>query len=82
MIYYINLFLLQLNVKRVIERRKFQEIIIVKQQFDVKQFNFIKIKLEEILFEFEKVVLNFLCNGENLKVKFQLFCKLQNRDVC
>lgn len=70
MIYHINLPSLQLNVKRATERRKPQEITIVKQQFDAKQFNFTKIKSEEILFELEKVASNSLCNGENLKVKF------------
>lgn len=57
----------QLNVKRATERRKPQEITIVKQQFDAKQFNFTKIKSEEILFELDKVASNSLCNGENLK---------------
>lgn len=57
----------QLNVKRATERRKPQEITIVKQQFDAKQFNFTKIKSEEILFELEKVASNSICNGENLK---------------
>lgn len=57
----------QLNVKRATERRKPQEITIVNQKFDPKQFNFTKIKSEEVLFELEKEETNVLCNGETKK---------------
>ncbi|XP_061174399.1 GDP-D-glucose phosphorylase 1-like [Saccostrea echinata] len=57
----------QLNVKRATERRKPQEITIVNQKFEPKQFNFTKIKSEEVLFELEKEEANVLCNGETKK---------------
>lgn len=41
----------QLNVQRGIERRKPQEILSIRQNFDPKQFNFSKINPEEVLFE-------------------------------
>ena len=59
---------MQLNVKRATERRKPQEITIVKQKFDSKQFNFTKIKPEEVLFELEKEDTDSVCNGETAKV--------------
>lgn len=59
---------MQLNVKRATERRKPQEITIVKQKFDSKQFNFTKIKPEEVLFELEKKDTDSVCNGETAKV--------------
>ena len=59
---------MQLNVKRATERRKPQEITIVKQTFDSKQFNFTKIKPEEVLFELEKEDTDSVCNGETAKV--------------
>ncbi|XP_022333297.2 GDP-D-glucose phosphorylase 1-like [Crassostrea virginica] len=57
----------QLNVKRATERRKPQEITIVKQKFDSKQFNFTKIKPKEVLFELEKKDTGSVCNGEMAK---------------
>ena len=59
---------MQLNVKRATERRKPQEITIVKQKFDSKQFNFTKIKPKEVLFELEKKDTGSVCNGEMAKV--------------
>ncbi|XP_010882064.2 GDP-D-glucose phosphorylase 1 [Esox lucius] len=44
----------QLNIQRGIERRKPQEILSIKQNFDSKQFNFNKINPEEIIFEMSK----------------------------
>ncbi|XP_066525266.1 GDP-D-glucose phosphorylase 1 [Hoplias malabaricus] len=41
----------QLNIQRGIERRKPQEILSIRQIFDPLQFNFNKIKPEEVLFE-------------------------------
>uniref|UniRef100_A0A3B1IQ90 GDP-D-glucose phosphorylase 1 n=1 Tax=Astyanax mexicanus TaxID=7994 RepID=A0A3B1IQ90_ASTMX len=41
----------QLNIQRGIERRKPQEILSIKQNFDPKLFNFNKINPEEVLFE-------------------------------
>ncbi|KAL6474160.1 hypothetical protein MHYP_G00177210 [Metynnis hypsauchen] len=41
----------QLNIQRGIERRKPQEILSIRQNFNPKQFNFNKIKPEEVLFE-------------------------------
>ncbi|KAK3092332.1 hypothetical protein FSP39_001381, partial [Pinctada imbricata] len=43
-------FVAQLNVKRATERRKPQAISTVNQSFDPNQFNFTKIKQEEVLF--------------------------------
>lgn len=44
----------QLNIQRGIERRKPQEIMSIKQEFNAKQFNFNKIKHNEIIFEMIK----------------------------
>ncbi|XP_073509312.1 GDP-D-glucose phosphorylase 1 [Phyllobates terribilis] len=41
----------QLNVKRGIERRKPQDIMSIQEKFNPSQFNFNKMKHEEILFE-------------------------------
>ncbi|XP_068128583.1 GDP-D-glucose phosphorylase 1 [Hyperolius riggenbachi] len=41
----------QLNIKRGIERRKPQDIRSIEEKFNPSQFNFTKIKSEEILFE-------------------------------
>ncbi|XP_062318022.1 GDP-D-glucose phosphorylase 1 [Osmerus eperlanus] len=41
----------QLNVKRGIERRKPEEILNIKQNYNPEQFNFNKIKPEEVIFE-------------------------------
>jgi hypothetical protein len=57
-----------LNVKRATERRKPQEITIVNQKFDPKQFNFTKIKSDEVLFELEKEETKAICNGNTTKV--------------
>ncbi|KAF6735633.1 GDP-D-glucose phosphorylase 1 [Oryzias melastigma] len=47
-------FVAQLNVKRGTERRKPQEILSIKQEFNGKQFNFNKINPDEVLFEMVK----------------------------
>ncbi|XP_048737147.2 GDP-D-glucose phosphorylase 1-like [Ostrea edulis] len=57
----------QLNVKRATERRKPQEITIVNQKFDPKQFNFTKIKSDEVLFQLEKEETKAICNGNTTK---------------
>ncbi|ELT93039.1 hypothetical protein CAPTEDRAFT_105623, partial [Capitella teleta] len=44
-------FILQLNLKRGIERRKPESIFSLKQAFDPQKFNFTKVKTEEILCE-------------------------------
>ncbi|KAL4005955.1 hypothetical protein ACER0C_005668 [Sarotherodon galilaeus] len=44
----------QLNIQRGIQRRKPQEILSIKQEFSAKQFNFNKIKHDEIIFEMIK----------------------------
>ncbi len=44
----------QLNIMRGIERRKPQEILSVRQNFDPQQFNFNKINPKELLFELQK----------------------------
>ncbi|XP_030046294.1 GDP-D-glucose phosphorylase 1 [Microcaecilia unicolor] len=48
-------FVAQLNIQRGIERRKPQDIQSVQQRFDPHQFNFNKIKPEEILFQMSKM---------------------------
>ncbi|KTF77811.1 hypothetical protein cypCar_00037446 [Cyprinus carpio] len=47
-------YIAQLNIMRGIERRKPQEILSVRQNFDPKQFNFNKINPKELLFELLK----------------------------
>nr|XP_033775546.1 GDP-D-glucose phosphorylase 1 [Geotrypetes seraphini] len=47
-------FVAQLNIQRGIERRKPQDIQSVQQRFDPHQFNFNKIKMEEILFQMSR----------------------------
>ncbi|XP_077452863.1 GDP-D-glucose phosphorylase 1 [Stigmatopora argus] len=47
-------FVAQLNVKRGTERRKPQEILSIKQDFNAEQFNFNKINPDEVLFEMIK----------------------------
>ncbi|XP_051545737.1 GDP-D-glucose phosphorylase 1 [Myxocyprinus asiaticus] len=47
-------FIAQLNIMRGIERRKPQEILTIRQNFDPKQFNFNKINPKELLFELQK----------------------------
>lgn len=47
-------FVAQLNIKRGTERRKPQEILSIKQEFNGKQFNFNKISPDEVLFEMVK----------------------------
>ncbi|XP_067293353.1 GDP-D-glucose phosphorylase 1 [Pseudorasbora parva] len=44
-------YIAQLNIMRGVERRKPQEILSVRQNFDPKQFNFNKINPKELLFE-------------------------------
>ncbi|XP_035011807.1 GDP-D-glucose phosphorylase 1 isoform X2 [Hippoglossus stenolepis] len=44
----------QLNIRRGTEKRKPQEILSIKQEFNGKQFNFNKINPEEIIFEMIK----------------------------
>ncbi|XP_059391792.1 GDP-D-glucose phosphorylase 1 [Carassius carassius] len=47
-------YIAQLNIMRGIERRKPQEILSVRQNFDPRQFNFNKINPKELLFELQK----------------------------
>lgn len=47
-------YIAQLNIMRGIERRKPQEILSVRQNFDPKQFNFNKINPKELLFELQR----------------------------
>ncbi|XP_073688349.1 GDP-D-glucose phosphorylase 1 [Garra rufa] len=47
-------YIAQLNILRGIERRKPQEILSIRQNFDPKQFNFNKINPKELLFELQK----------------------------
>ncbi|XP_053282496.1 GDP-D-glucose phosphorylase 1 isoform X2 [Pleuronectes platessa] len=44
----------QLNIQRGTEKRKPQEILSIKQEFNAKQFNFNKINPEEVIFEMIK----------------------------
>ncbi|XP_029290048.1 LOW QUALITY PROTEIN: GDP-D-glucose phosphorylase 1 [Cottoperca gobio] len=44
----------QLNIQRGLQRRKPQEILSIKQEFNAKQFNFNKINPEEVIFEMIK----------------------------
>lgn len=46
-------YIAQLNIMRGVERRKPQEILSVRQNFDPKQFNFNKINPKELLFELQ-----------------------------
>ncbi|XP_077566583.1 GDP-D-glucose phosphorylase 1 [Stigmatopora nigra] len=62
-------FVAQLNVKRGTERRKPQEILSIKQDFNAEQFNFNKINPDEILFEMIKD------SGEEQKIDYQP-CKI------
>lgn len=48
-------FIAQLNIMRGIERRKPQEIVSIRQNFDPKQFHFNKINPKELLFDLQKV---------------------------
>lgn len=47
-------FVAQLNILRGVERRKPQEIVSIRQNFDPNQFHFNKINPEELLFELQK----------------------------
>lgn len=47
-------YIAQLNIMRGTERRKPQEILSVRQNFDPKQFNFNKINPKELLFELKR----------------------------
>ncbi|XP_033941082.1 GDP-D-glucose phosphorylase 1 isoform X1 [Pseudochaenichthys georgianus] len=46
----------QLNIQRGLQRRKPEEILSIKQEFNANQFNFNKIDPEEVIFEMTKVV--------------------------
>ncbi|XP_008310755.1 GDP-D-glucose phosphorylase 1 [Cynoglossus semilaevis] len=56
----------QLNVQRGSEKRKPQEILSIRQEFNPRQFNFNKINPEEVIFEMVKVTERHpdLHNGE------------------
>lgn len=49
-----SMYVAQLNIKRGIERRKPQEILSIKQNYNAEQFNFNKIKPEEIMLDMTK----------------------------
>lgn len=62
-------FIAQLNILRGIERRKPQEIVSIRQNFDPNQFHFNKINPKELLFELQKVKATSDQNGRNKKCK-------------
>ncbi|KAJ1180072.1 hypothetical protein NDU88_005296 [Pleurodeles waltl] len=62
-------FVAQLNIERGLERRKPQDIQSVQQSFDPHQFNFNKIKPEEILFQIRK---QFVPRKRGLNAEFQI----------
>lgn len=62
-------FVAQLNIERGLERRKPQDIQSVQQSFDPQQFNFNKIKPEEMLFQIRK---QFVQWNQGLNAEFQI----------
>ncbi|XP_072004542.1 GDP-D-glucose phosphorylase 1 isoform X1 [Engystomops pustulosus] len=56
----------QLNVKRGIERRKPQDIKSIQQQYNPRQFNFNKIKPEEVVFQMVRSPAEKVSNGAEI----------------